>query len=402
MDRETARRKSAELEAAVNKAYSDVTAGKITDAEFNRVCDNANKEVERIDVAYKSRQYANKFNIGPDEMRGGLAGPVEGVRCKGAAPKLAFGQATMKAAFDAATSGQNFQVSTKDTLGFNSSVEPLLPPELAAYIVRWQHEWRILDRIPVMGVTAPSFEIIRHASTTGAADIVAEGQQKPEIVLNMDHITLPMLKVAAHSATSWELIADWDLFQNYLGSELPLQLYQKENQQLLYGSGDGEWAGFFTTGSILQHDCSGSTGTDYLDDIEESVEQLRSGAALAEPDLFITSPSSWSALRRVKDDLHRYILAADPSKDEVNTLWGIPVLVTTACNPGDGLLIDSNKFGRALVRESLVMRQGYSDDDFRRNLIRWVCEIRGNLAVERPAAVLQLSNLPTTVNTWSS
>ena len=35
MDRETARRKSRELEAAVNKAYSDVTAGKITDAKFN-------------------------------------------------------------------------------------------------------------------------------------------------------------------------------------------------------------------------------------------------------------------------------------------------------------------------------------------------------------------------------
>ena len=54
------------------------------------------------------------------------------------------------------------------------------------------------------------------------------------------------------------------------------------------------------------------------------------GSALAEPDLFITSPSSWSALRRIKDDLNRYILAADPSKDEVNSLWGIPVLVTTA------------------------------------------------------------------------
>ena len=82
---------------------------------------------------------------------------------------------------------------------------------------------------------------------------------------------------------------------------------------------------------------------------------------------------------------------------------GYPGVGDDRVTPGDGLLLDTNKFGRALVRESLVMRQGYSDDDFRKNLIRWVVELRGNLAVERPTAVLKLSNLPTTdPGSWSS
>lgn len=65
--------------------------------------------------------------------------------------------------------------------------------------------------------------------------------------------------------------------------------------------------------------------------------------------------------------------------------------------PGDGFLIDSTKFGMAVIRESISLRQGTSEDDFVRNLLRWVCEERLTLATERPQAVLMLSNLPTTV-----
>ena len=65
----------------------------------------------------------------------------------------------------------------------------------------------------------------------------------------------------------------------------------------------------------------------------------------AVPDLFITSPSSWSALRRIKDTLNRYILSPDPSQGQVNSLWGVPVVTTTAVTPGDGFLLDTTLFG---------------------------------------------------------
>jgi HK97 family phage major capsid protein len=119
----------------------------------------------------------------------------------------------------------------------------------------------------------------------------------------------------------------------------------------------------------------------------------------AVPDLFITSPSSWSALRRIKDTLNRYILSPDPSQGQVNSLWGVPVITTTAVPPGDGFLIDTNLFGAVIIREGLTVRQGLSEDDFVRNLVRFVAEERLNLATERPKAVLRLTNLPTTAQT---
>jgi HK97 family phage major capsid protein len=378
------------LTADVEAAYKDFTNRKISEAAFHQVCAKAEEETVKIRTKAVGQKMAMAGR--PEYAGGGLPGPVEGFVCRGAAPKLAFSEATTKAMWEAACTGSSYTATTK---AFNT-VESLLPPELAPYVVRWIHEWRILDKLPVQAVTAPSFEIIRHTSTSGSAAVTAEGASKPEIVLGMDEITLPMVKLACHGAASWEIISDHQRFLDYLMVELPLRVIDAENAQILYGNGVGQWEGFFNTSGVLTHNVSGATDTAALDAIEQSIEQLRTGTALAEPDLFITSPSSWSALRRIKDDLHRYILAADPSQDEVNTIWGVPVLVTTACHPGDGLLIDTNKFGRALIREGLVMRQGTTNDDFTRNLLRWVVEVRGNVATERPQAVLALSNLPTT------
>jgi hypothetical protein len=76
-------------------------------------------------------------------------------------------------------------------------------------------------------------------------------------------------------------------------------------------------------------------------------------------------------------------------------VWGVPVLVTTACNDGEMFLIDTNKFGLALVREGLSMHTGYSGTDFVENIVRFVFEERFTLAVERPQAVMHISNLAT-------
>jgi hypothetical protein len=92
-----------------------------------------------------------------------------------------------------------------------------------------------------------------------------------------------------------------------------------------------------------------------------------------------------------------FLVSPDPSKDEVNTAWGVDVVSTTALTAGTGVLIDSTKFGVGLVREGMVIRTGSSNDDFVRNLVRYVFEERITLAVERPTAILKISGLPTSI-----
>jgi hypothetical protein len=78
---------------------------------------------------------------------------------------------------------------------------------------------------------------------------------------------------------------------------------------------------------------------------------------------------------------------------EVNSVWGVPVVSTTACPDGEGWLLDTTRLGRLAVRESLTVRMGFGNDDFVRNIVRYVCEERCVLTVERPSAVLHITGL---------
>ena len=116
---------------------------------------------------------------------------------------------------------------------------------------------------------------------------------------------------------------------------------------------------------------------------------------MAEPDLILMHPNSWANIRTQKDSYGRFLSTPDPSQDQVETAWGIDVLVSIAFTPGEAVLVDTTKVGRVAVRESLTLRIGYSGNDFVNNIIRSVCEERVNFAVERPAAICHLTALPT-------
>lgn len=83
----------------------------------------------------------------------------------------------------------------------------------------------------------------------------------------------------------------------------------------------------------------------------------------------------------------------------MNTIWGVSVLVTTQLTAGVGVLMDTTKFGRVHVREPLGVPVGFANDDFTRNIVRYVAEERIALAVERPSAVCKLTSLPTSLAT---
>jgi Phage capsid family len=137
-----------------------------------------------------------------------------------------------------------------------------------------------------------------------------------------------------------------------------------------------------------------------LSDSENStlaeLRELRTGPALAVADLLILHPNTWSAVRRTKDGFDRYLTQPDPTSGEAASIWGVPVLTTISCPDDTGVLLDTTKFGRVLVREPLGVRVGFANDDFTRNIVRYVGEERLTLAVERPQAVMEISALPST------
>jgi HK97 family phage major capsid protein len=281
-----------------------------------------------------------------------------------------------------------------------STATSLIPADLGPILpVFPSHEQRLLAKLPGIGITVPSLAYVEVTSVTGNAGITLEGAPKPEIVIPGVQKVATARKIAGHTGVSWEAYSgDYDAFVTAVQGELMGKIVDAENDQLYAGTGEanGQVNGLTTNPLILTLD--GSTFTDQpgpWDAIEAAIALMRAGAALAEPNLALTTPGTWSAIRRVTNLQGNYYVAADPSTAEVNTAWGVPVLVSKAFTPGTFTLVDTTRYGRVVVRESLVTRIGYSGTDFTDNIVRFVSEERITQTIERPHAICKISNLPT-------
>lgn len=389
LDRLTAARSQArEARAAlVKRAETEGRADLTPDetAKFRELSEKIDDLDERCSDAAFELQRSGWEDPAVQAVRGAIAGE------QGGDGALNLDLEQLRAAHQALAHRGQFAMQVEQRAF--STVDSLLPPSLQPVIVGPVYENRLLTRLPIVSTEAPSIEYIRHTSTTGAPALVAEGAAKPELVLNTDKVIVQMEKIAAHTGVSWESLQDWPAFLSYVTGEVFREVVNVENQELLNGDGTtGHLTGILHTSGILTHATGSATA---LDSIESSIALLRNGAALAEPDLFVVSPNTWSAIRRSKDSQNRYLVTPNPLQDTAKSIWGVNTLVTTQIADGTAALIDTTKIGRVYVRQPLQLLMGWANDDFTRNITRFIGEERLNIAVERPAAVCSVTGLPT-------
>jgi HK97 family phage major capsid protein len=221
-----------------------------------------------------------------------------------------------------------------------------------------------------------------------------------------DGLIITALKLAAHVGISWESINDFEAFTSAVQNTLLKEIVKLENTQVVYGDpAAGGLNGLTTTAGILTLAATGGAATppNNWDDVAGAIALLRTGPALASPDLLCLHPDTWTAIRVQKDSLGRYLATPAPTDQTAETMWDVDVLQSTQINPGDGILLDTNLFGRVAVREPLIMRMGYGvvggQSDWISNIVRWLAEERLNVAVERPAAICWITGLPTAAPT---
>jgi HK97 family phage major capsid protein len=350
----------------------------------------------------RAREYRGELERSrvPEHLgRIGSARQSGAINSAGMLSPLGYTDEQLRRAFDQLNRGETAVLEKRDP-GFVTAV-PFIPPELGPVLpVFPRHEDRLMDKLPGVGTDVPQLAYIEVVSTTGTAQIVQEGAAKPELLMPASQQVCTARKIAAHVGVSWEQYSgDYDAFVTAVQAELMRCIVDAENLQLYGGTGEsnGQVNGLTTNANVLSFTATGTT--ENFTDIAGGIAQLRSGPALAEPDLILMNPNTWAAIRTQKDQYGRFLATPDPTAETAETVWSVPVVQSTQFTAGQAVLVDSTKYGRVVVREAIVTRIGYSGTDFVQNIVRFVSEERIAQTLERPQAVCIIKGLPTAAPT---
>ena len=224
----------------------------------------------------------------------------------------------------------------------------------------------------VKGSTAsPNITWVNRVDPEGGAAFIEEGALKPLKDWNYETETSVAKKVAVSCKVSTEMLSDAPFMRAEIDRLLRAELMAKVDEKLLTGTGgSGEIKGI-TVGA------AGYTTSDlddkidnpnYADAIRAAVLQLR--MLNFTPNILFINPVDKAMIDLTKDTTGRYI-----SAELLAVIRGLTIIETTRIEKGKFLLMDSSKW---MVRpyEALRLEYGWENDDFRKNLVTVIAEMR--------------------------
>lgn len=249
---------------------------------------------------------------------------------------------------------------------------------------------RVRELLPV-GTTANNLvEFTRENVFTNNAgpqyaSPATENVTKPESGITFELKDAPVRTIAHWIPVSKQVLADSQQMESYINMRLMQGLKVKEDLQILSGDGLGaNLAGILKAGNYTAAP-GFVTSENKLDRI------LRTMAAIAvdemAPDGILLHPNDWADLQILKASTSGEYLLGLPGSATEPTLWGVPVVVSTAITEGS-FLVGAWAMGAQLWdREQASIQVSFEDgDNFVKNMATILCEERLALTIYRPKA----------------
>lgn len=245
--------------------------------------------------------------------------------------------------------------------------------------------------------TLSSVPFVKETSYTNGSGMVAEGGEKPEATFAIDDDTAPVKKIAVIAKVTDEMFADFPMMRDYVNNRLIYMIQAKEEDQILNGDGSGQnITGILSTTGVQSQALGGDTVPDA---IHKAITKVRS-VGFFEPDGIVIHPNDWQAVRLLKDSNNQYYGggpftgAYGVGSLAPNSLWGLPVVVTTAIAENTAL-VGAFRLGAQIWRRAGVTLEATNsnEDDFVYNKVSVRCEERLALTVYRPLAFCKVTGI---------
>ena len=221
----------------------------------------------------------------------------------------------------------------------------------------------------------------------------AEAVLKPSPNVVFEQDTASVKTLASSLTVTRQIIADATQLRAHINTRMIESLRLSEERQMLYGTGTGnEIQGVLTHPDVPNYLwSSGVSGDTKLDAIRRAMT-LSQIAEYPVSGMMI-HPTDWQDITLAKaSDGHYQLGGVDGRSMSAPNLWGVPVVVTTAINPGTAL-IGAFALGMAIWdRESVNIRVSeHHSDHFRKNLAEILAEMRMTTTIYRPDSFVEIT-----------
>jgi len=236
--------------------------------------------------------------------------------------------------------------------------EDLRTGRLAEYATRPAP--RIIDIFPQTTTTMSTVLYMEETVFVNNAAEVAEAGAYPEMQLKVEEKSSEVRKIAAFLPITEETFADESRARAYVENRLPFMLRQRVDLQLLQGNGTSPNLRGLENVSGIQTQALGSDPVP--DAIYKCMRKVRDDG-FAEPSHVLIQPVKWEGVRLLRTADGLYIWG-HPSMVGPATIWGIPVIETTAVTSTKAALGDFTNHAEVSTRRGIDMQISNSHGTF--------------------------------------
>lgn len=212
----------------------------------------------------------------------------------------------------------------------------------------------------------------------GTAGSTAEGAAKTQEDFDVNEKSAKVEKVTAYTKVSVEMLDDADFMKAEIENNLMELVELKFDQQVLAGTGTTpQMTGVVTAATTYSEGSFADTidNANQFDALQTAIAQVE--AANYVPNYIVLHPTDISKMLLIKDTTFNY---AKPALIQIAdggiTFGGIPVIKNTGLTAGKFLVGDFSQVNVRL-RKDATISMGYDSDDFTKNLITILAEMRG-------------------------
>ncbi len=249
----------------------------------------------------------------------------------------------------------------------------------------------VLDKIPVIAASAPSFRFLQQTSRSNNAAVVAKGATKPESVYGISTVDRT-LQVVAHVS---EPVFEYDLqdipnLTSFIQAEMEFGLGFAVESALFNDTGAaGELHGLAGTSGVQAQEF----GVDLLTTTRRALTKIENLGYTGS--VFVVSPSALEEIDlATTSGSGEFQNARAPFDRAESRLWGVPTVVSTQLPAETAYLIGADAV--ALYSDPgarIRVEWDKSNDDFVKNFIRCRLEGRFEIAATRPEAIVKIATV---------